>query len=54
MQLSFKNDLATFWAILGEIGLLFISSSGYTGLLLVVSVVASSLGQDRSPFFRRN
>ena len=30
MQLSCKNDLATFWTILGKIGQLFIPSSGHT------------------------
>ena len=34
MQLSCKNDLATFWTILGKIGQLFIPSSGHTGYSL--------------------
>ena len=30
MQLSSKNDLATFWAVLEKIGQLFIPPSGHT------------------------
>ena len=31
LQLSCKNDLATFWSISGIIGQFFIQSSGHTG-----------------------